>query len=177
MVHWFEHGEVAPGDLIITQHDMCAWVPFVSSAQVLYCRNAQAMLSPQQNRELQRAREAWYLYFMGKDRQWVNGIAADPTNVHKFETYGMYGEVSSYHGSLLTQQVEHIGNQLTPLLEGIETHDPASTEFLRQSPHVWVVENRVSPVFAPVRLGEYLDIHSEETFGDLIVRQSTPKGR
>ena len=33
MVRWFERGEVAPGDLIITQHDMCAWVPFVSSAE------------------------------------------------------------------------------------------------------------------------------------------------
>ncbi len=177
MVHWFERGEVAPGDLIITQHDMCAWVPFVSSAQVLYCRNAQAMLAPLQNRELQRAREAWYLYFMGKDRQWVNSIAADPANVHKFETFGMYGEVSSYQGSLRTQQVEHIRNQLTPLLERIEIHDPASTEFLRQFPQVWVVENRISPVFAPARLGEYLDIRSEKTFGDLIVRQSTPKGR
>ena len=114
---------------------------------------------------------------MGKDRQWANSIAAGPANVYKFETYGMYGEVSSYHGSLGTQAVEHIRSQLTPLLERIEIHDPASTEFLQQFPQIWVVENRVSPVFAPARLGEYLDIRSENAFGDLIVRQSTPKGR
>ncbi|HST08752.1 MAG TPA: hypothetical protein VLL05_00120 [Terriglobales bacterium] len=177
IVHWFERGEVAPGDLVITQHDMCAWVPFVSKGQVLYCRNAQAMLSPTQNRDVQRAREAWYLYVTGKDRQWLKGVVTDPANVHKLETYGMYGEVSSYLGALRTQQVEYVRSQLEPLLARVETHNPAAADFLRQFPHVWVIENRGSPVFSSGQLAEYFDLGPQETFGDLIVREGTPKTR
>ena len=175
MVNWFGRGQVAAGDLIITQHDMCAWVPLVSSAPTLFCRNSQAMLSPQQNHDLQRTREAWYLYFMGKGSHWVNATAADPANVHKFETYGMYGEVSSYRGSLLASQIEHTRSQLTPLLERIENHDPSATDFLRQFRQVWVIENRHAPIFDTTRLADYLDIRSEESFDDLNIRKATPK--
>jgi hypothetical protein len=177
IVNWFGRGEAAPGDLIVTQHDMCAWVPFVTEAQVLFCRNSQAMLSPQQNRDLQRVREAWYLNFTDKGSQWVNAIVHDPANVHKLETFGMYGEVSSYLGPLRTRQVEHIRSQLVPVLERIEAQDPTMIGFLRQFPRVWVIENRGSPVFAPARLGQYLDIHSEEIFGDLSVRKAAPKAQ
>src|SRR5262249_17161969 len=82
MVRWFEEGMVGDTDLIVTQHDLCAWLPFLTRAQVLYCRNSQAMLTPAQNRSLQRQRESWYLYFMGNGSQWLNNVSADPANVH-----------------------------------------------------------------------------------------------
>jgi len=49
------------------------------------------MLTPQQNHDIQRPREVWYLYFTGKDNRWVEGVIADPDSVHKLETYGFYG--------------------------------------------------------------------------------------
>jgi hypothetical protein len=175
VVRWFERGRVAAGDLMITQHDVCAWIPFLTSAQVLFCRNAQAMLTPEQNRVIQRPREAWYLYFTGKDTHWVQNVVSEPNNMHWLETHGMYGEVSSYLGEMRTRQVEHVGSQLAPLLDGIENHDSAATAFLHQFQHVWIIDDKHSPIFVPARLGEYLDIHSEEPCGDLVVMAATPK--
>ncbi len=175
MVNWFARGQVAADDLIILQHDACGWVPFLTQAQVLFCRNSQAMLTPQQNRDLQRSREAWYLYFNGKDRQWLESVVADANSTHRLETYGMYGEVSSYLGEQRTRQAAYIESQLKPLLERIETHDPTAIAFLRQFKQVWILQDKHAPVFVRSRLSEYMDILSEETSGDLEVLSATPK--
>jgi hypothetical protein len=175
LVNWLGRGEVGSDDLLITQHDTCGWVPFLTRAPVLFCRNSQAMLTPQQNRDIQRVREAWYLYFIGKDIPWVESVIADPNNVHRLETYGMYGEVSSYLGEERTRQVEYIRSQLTPLLKRIDTRDPTATRFLSQFKRIWIVQDQHAPIFIPARLDEYLDIHSEETSGDLVVVSATPK--
>jgi hypothetical protein len=175
MVHWFERGQVAADDLVIAQYDACGWVPFLTKAQVLFCRNSQAMLTPQQNHDIQRFREAWYLYFNGKDNEWLESVVADPNSVHRLENYGMYGEVSSYLGEQRTQQVAYVRSQLKPLLERIETQDPATTGFLRQFKRVWILQDRHAPLFVPARLNEYMDLHSEETSGDLEVVSATPK--
>ena len=61
------------GDVIIaralTVDDNCAWVSLVSSAHSLFCRNAQVLLSPEQNLNIQRFRQA--LYLLGKNRSWA----------------------------------------------------------------------------------------------------------
>lgn len=175
MVKWFERGQVAADDLVISQYDACGWVPFLAKAQVLFCRNAQAMLTPQQNRDLQRDREAWYLYFNGKDSEWLESVVSDPNSVHRLENYGMYGEVSSYLGEQRTRQVAYVRGQLRPLLESIGRHDPAAVGFLRPFKRVWILQDKHAPVFVRDRLSDYMDIHSEETSGSLEILSATPK--
>ena len=168
-------GQVAADDLVISQYDACGWVPFLTKAQVLFCRNAQAMLTPQQNRDLQRDREAWYLYFNGKDSEWLESVVSDPNSVHRLENYGMYGEVSSYLGEQRTRQVAYVRGQLRPLLESIGRRDPAAVGFLRSFKRVWILQDKHAPVFVRDRLSDYMDIHSEETSGGLDILSATPK--
>ena len=175
MVNWFERNPAEPGDLVIAQHDACGWVPLLSRAQLLFCRNAQAMLSPGQNHDLQRTREAWYLYFMGKRSGWVDSVSRDPDNLHRLETYGLYGEVSAYVGPELAKQVNVVRGDLIPKLERLERHDPQDYAFLRQFHTIWVIDNKNAPIFQRTKLDEYLDIHSQESSGDLIIYAATPR--
>src|SRR4029077_4270050 len=87
---WFARGKVSANDLVFTQfadssYDACEWIPLLSEAEVLYCRNAQLALTGEQTRRVQRLREVLYLYFNGKDRHWLE------TTTH-FDRYGLYGD-------------------------------------------------------------------------------------
>jgi hypothetical protein len=60
--NWFARGQVSAKDLILTQfetsrYDNCEWIPLLTDAEVLYCRNAQVILTPDQNRDVQRLRK------------------------------------------------------------------------------------------------------------------------
>ena len=175
LVNWFALGHVAQDDLVIAQHDTCGWEPFLSKAQVLFCRNAQAMLTPEQNRDLQRTREAWYLFFTGKGTAWMESTSADPSSVHRLETYGQYGEVSSYVGQYRTQQVNYIREQLLPALQLIETGDPRAVGFMQTFKRIWVIDSANSPKFATDRLRAYLQDCSEAISGGLVITSCRPK--
>jgi len=73
---------VGADDLLIVPakiaDDTCEWVPLVSSAKVLFCRNAGGLLTPNQNNTIQRFRQALYLYFTGMDSRQLERIAEDP---------------------------------------------------------------------------------------------------
>jgi len=171
---WMERGEVSADDLIITQfggapYDSCEWIPLLSNAESLYCRNAQLTLTPEQNRDLQRPREVLYLYLSGKDEHWVE-------NTTDFERYGLYGELSSFRSP--EERLERIGalrEELLPLFERIEHDDPSIHDFFRRFRRVWIVQNRQKRMFVDSRLESYLDLKGQELAGDLLVVASNPK--
>ena len=174
LAQWFAHGEVSPGDLVITQfsttaYDDCEWVPLLTSAQVLYCRNAQLTLTAQQNREVQRLREVLYLYFNGKDQQWLE-------NTTEFEGYGLYGELSSFHTPAERQErVVALRNEMRPYFKEVEDQAPSITGFFRGFRRIWIVQKRDDPQFVDSRLRSYFDIKNRETVRTLIVTEATAK--
>jgi hypothetical protein len=171
---WMERGEVAAQDLIITQftnayYDSCEWVPLLSRAEVLYCRNAQLTLTPEQNRDVQRLREVLYLYLSGKDRHWLE-TGTD------FERYGLYGEVSSFRGvGERSERIAALREEMLPLFDSISNDDPSIRNYFRRFRRVWIVQHRQDPGFADARLESYLDLKGQETVGGLLVRSSDPR--
>lgn len=171
---WFARGEVSTDDLVITPltdtaYDDCEWVPLLSSAEVLYCRNAQLTLTAQQNREVQRLREVLYLYFNGKDQQWLE-------NTSQFESYGLYGEISSFHAPAERQQrIVALRNEMRPYFKEVEDQAPPITSFFRGFRRIWIVQRSDKPQFVNSRLESYLDIKSREAAGTLIVTEATAK--
>jgi hypothetical protein len=174
MARWFGRGQVTANDLVITQfavsqYDACEWVPFLSDGEVLYCRNAQCVLTPEQNREVQRLREVLYLYFEGKDHQWLESTTA-------VERYGFYGELTAFHSSKeRADRIVAIRREMLPLFDRVEHGDPAIREFFRRFRQVWIVQNRQNPTFVDARLKSYLDIKEQEKAGELFITSATPK--
>jgi hypothetical protein len=172
MARWFGRSKASANDLVIsqfagTQYDACEWVPLLSDAEVLYCRNAGGVLTLEQNRDVQRLREVLYLYFDGKDRQWLENTAA----------FGQYGP----HGELLVPMAERadrivaIRREMLPLFERVEHGDPAIREFFRRFRRVWIIRERQRPAFVDARLKSYLDLEEQEEAGELLIISATPK--
>ena len=174
LAQWFARGQVSSNDLVITRfanafYDNCEWIPLLSDAEVLYCRNAQLTLTPRQNEEIQRFREVLYLYLDGKDQDWVKTTT-------QFERYGLYGEVSSFHTPVeRSERIAALRNRMLPLFESIEHRDPFVTGYFRRFRRVWILQNREEQHFSTSRLSSFLDITAEENTGTLLVTVATPK--
>src|ERR1700688_3894589 len=174
LASWFGRGEVSSRDLVITQYegtqcDACEWIPLLSDAETLYCRNSQLALTPEQNRDMQRLREVLYLYFVGKDHQWLE-------NATEFERYGLYGEVSSFHRpEERTARIIALRHEMLPFFERIENGDPSMHEFFRRFQRVWIIQYRQNPAFVDTRLASYLNFKEQQTSGRLLITSLEPK--
>ena len=156
--------------------DTCEWVPLVSSAKVLYCRNAAGLLTPNQDNTIQRFRQALYLYFTGMDSRQLERITEDPKAVEEQMRLAYYGGgISSFRKDVREGGVSAIRMELIPLLDGAERHDSRMPAFLRLYSRILVVDNRQDPVFDRQRLASYLVIQKEAPWGDLTVLFCSPK--
>jgi hypothetical protein len=174
LASWFGRGEVSDGDLVITQYagtqcDPCEWIPLLSDAQVLYCRNAQLALTSEQNRDVQRPREVMYLYLDGKDHQWLE-------NATNFEWYGLYGELSSFRRpEERTARVVALRREMLPFFERIENGDPSIHDFFRRFRRIWIIQDRQNPALVDARLRSYLDLKEQEIAGSLQINSANPR--
>jgi hypothetical protein len=167
IVRWFERGQVSRDDLVIAQYDACAWVPLLSKTETLFCRPAQCLLTPEQNRQLQRFREVLYLYFDGKDHQWLETAT-------QFERYGFYFELTG-KGTDRDERITAVRSEMRPFFEQIERGDPSIKEFFRRFRKVWIVQQAQNPVFVDSHLSSYLDIQNNETVGGLQITSAVAK--
>jgi len=170
---------VTADDLLIVHanisDDACEWAPLASSAKVLFCRNASALLTPNQNQTIQRFREALYLYFTGKDSGQLERIAEDPQAHDEQMRLAYFGGLTPLRKDEQEGALSAIRMELIPLLDSAERHDPPMHAFLRQYSRILVVDNRQYPVFDRQRLASYLVIQQEVPWGDLTVLFCNPK--
>lgn len=172
--NWMGRGEVSEHDLVITRfagagYDNCEWLPLLSKAQVLYCRNAQVALTPVQNRDVQRYREVLYLYFDGKDSQWLQNATA-------FERYGLYGELTSYRTPReRAERVAALRSEMLPFFQRVDQGDSTTRDFFRSFRSIWIVQGAEPGKFVDARLGNYVDLGQTESVGRLEITSSHPK--
>jgi len=163
MGRWLSSGPVSANDLVITtDHDTCTWVPLLSKAQVLFCRIAQCVLTPEQNLSVQRQREVLYLYFLGKDTKWLQ------TTRTGFEGHGFYNEIQ-IKGEDPNALMAASRSALTPLFEQVENNAEATHEFFRGFHRVWVVEDPSEQPFSREHLRTYLALGEEKRVGTLVI--------
>jgi hypothetical protein len=166
-------------DLLIVRarnvDDPCEWAPLLSNAKVLFCRNASALLTPNQNLTIQRFRQALYLYFIGEDSDQLQKMTADPGAVDEQMRLAYMGGILPFRKEERAQGLSAIRTDLIPLLDAASRKDPAMGAFLRQYSRILVVDNLQKPVFDRQRLASYLVIQKEALSGDLIVLYCNPK--
>jgi hypothetical protein len=172
--NWFARGQVSANDLILTQfetsrYDNCEWIPLLTDAEVLYCRNAQVILTPDQNRDVQRLREVLYLYFDGKDHQWLESST-------QFARTGLYGELESFRTpEELNARIVTLRHEMRPLFDAVERQDPSITTFFRRFRRVWVIQNQHNHRYSNERLASYLNLEDPQVSGSLAITPAQPK--
>ena len=96
-------------DLVIARSrevdDACGWIPLVSTSPVLFCTDAEVMLTPQQNRDIHRFRQALYLYFIGEDSSALQREISVPDASSIMYSLGYWAEaVSPFGGRTQTRR-------------------------------------------------------------------------
>lgn len=169
VVHWAQANQVGSNDLVIAPHEICTWVPLVSPARVLFCPIAQCVLSPAQNQQVQRFREVLYLYFTGKDRNWLE------TATTHFEQYGFYYETSA-KGEDPSAAIAKSRTEMRPYFKLVEAQDPSVRELFRGYRNVWILQpSQASSTFRDESLSTYLTLQRTETIGGLRVTLASAK--
>jgi hypothetical protein len=146
-----------------------------SNAKVLFCRNASALLTQNQNLTIQRFRQALYLYFIGENSDQLQRLTEDPNALDEQMRLAYFGGIIPFRKEERAQGLSAIRTKLIPLLDAAGHHDPPMGAFLRQYPRILVVDNRLEPVFDRQRLASYLVIQKEVPSGNLIVLYCNPK--
>jgi hypothetical protein len=173
LVNWIGRGDISADDLVVTQftngfYDPCEWIPLLSKAEVLYCRNAQLTLTPEQNRDVQRLREVLNLFFDGKDHQWLESAT-------QFEKLGLYGEVSSYRQpEERAARILALRQEMLPFFDKVERQDSSIQAFFRRFHRVWIIQNRSAP-FVNSRLAFYFDVSDEYSKDNLMILSAVAK--
>jgi hypothetical protein len=68
-----------------------------------------------------------------------------------------------------------IRQEMRPVFDRVERHDPSVTSYFRRFRCVWIVQNRQNHLFDDARLASYLDLKESEPSGTLMVTRSYPK--
>jgi hypothetical protein len=156
----------AEGDLLIARSrvvdDACGWVALLARGPVLFCTDAEVMLTPQQNRDIHRFRQALYLYFSGKDSGYLQAVVTDPNPARAMYQLGFWAEAVSWSGEERKEGLRDIESDLMPALERVERHDATASNFFRQFRRVIVMDDLQDPTFLPVRLGSFLKLEGEQ---------------
>jgi hypothetical protein len=164
-------------DLVITRadsvDDLCAWVPLVTPAKVLFCRSAQYELSIEEQRSLYRLRQAFYLYFLGKDAQEIEHAVTDSSALAQQERLAFSNEETADR-KRWEEAKDSIRTDLVPLLSQVEKRDTGAQSFFSPYSRVLVVDDATNPTFVRLRLASYLSIKSESRTGDLLYYWCTP---
>ncbi len=165
-------------DLIIARadsvDDLCSWVPLLNRATVLFCRSAQYELSDAERRGMHRLRQAFYLYFIGKDSHWVDGVISDPAALTGQDRLAFAGEINSSDKDTLDTGKREITAELIPRLAEVEEQQGRARDFFRLYARVLVIDHATHPIFVKQRLSAYLWIDSEQKLGDFVVLWCRP---
>lgn len=155
--------------------DDCGWVVLLSKVPVLFCTDAEVMLTPQQNQDVQRFRQALYLYLTGKDSGYLRRGITDPNPVSLMYQLGYWAEATSFSGEERKEGLRAIQIDLIPWLERVEEHDVAVSSFFRQFRRVVVIDDRKNPIFPPARLASFLRFEGERHFDNLELLSYVPQ--
>ncbi|HEV2395818.1 MAG TPA: hypothetical protein VGS27_02600 [Candidatus Sulfotelmatobacter sp.] len=174
-----EKWTIGENDLVIARSknadDDCGWLVLLSKAPTLFCTDAEIMLTPQQNRDIQRFREALYLYLTGSDSGSLQRALAanDPSRL--MYRLGYWAEATSFSASERNDGIRAIETELIPLLERVQSHDAIVDHFFRNFRRIVVVDIDNRQTFDPARLASFLNLNEQQKSGDLVLSFYSPK--
>ena len=128
------------------------------------------MLTPPQNSEIHRFRQALYLYFTGKGSDYLEQIIRQSNPVGPMYQLGYWAEAISLSREEQEEGIRGIQSDLMPALSRVEQHDPAVRQFLQQFSRIIVVDDLHDPAFVPARLDSYLTLEKEQHLDSWVLR-------
>ena len=162
---------IAPAE---TVDDLAAWVPLLSPASVLFCRNAEFVLSPEQEATAQLPREAAYLYMTGRDRAWLAEALSTQTPVEQQNFLAPTQSRLLLEGPHRAAALADLRRQLGPLLSPADAGDPAVSQLFAGYDRVLVLDAPDRPLFHQDRLARYLQPISDPHSGTIRFRWYKP---
>jgi hypothetical protein len=164
------------GDLVIARGDIdgpCAWVPLLTPATVLFCRDGEVALTMAQKHTLFRVRQALYLYFTGRNSRWLENVLLEETS-GEVTNLGFLGEMVTKDEDVRKQGIASMRAELVPLLSDVEAHAADLRSFFHGFDRVLVIDDIEHPRFSRDRLAEYLALGSENHVGGFSVYWAKP---
>jgi hypothetical protein len=158
-----------------TVDDACGWLPLMSPSPVLFCTDAEVMLTPQQNRDVHRFRQALYLYFIGEDDGVLQRELSVPDPSSLMYRLGYWAEAVTPSAEERKQGVIQIKSDLIPLLREIEMRDSVVNAFFSNYTRIIVVDRDRDHTFDSDRLASFLELERNQKFEGFVVSFYRPK--
>jgi hypothetical protein len=155
--------------------DPCGWVALLSRGPVLFCTDAETMLTPQQNHDIHRFRQALYFYFSGEDSGSLQRALSDTNPAGLMYRLGFWAEATSFSQEERKEGLRDIQANLLPLLERVERRDPDVSKFFRQFQKIIVLDDLQNPTFLPARLGSFLKLEGEQHLDHWVLLSYIPE--
>jgi hypothetical protein len=163
---------LSKADLIIARaksvDDPCSWIPLLTPTKVLFCRSAQYELSTEEKRTIYRERQAFYLYFMGRDSRGIERVATDSIDLAEQDRLAFAGEINTADKERSDQAKASIRTDLVPLLLQVEQSDGRMQSFFTPYKRVLIIDDATNPTFVRQRLSRYFSIESERSIDDIV---------
>lgn len=148
--------------------DTCGWMALLSYSPELFCTDSEVMLTPKQNVEIHRFRQAIYLYLTGETG---NSIAQKLASSPASELYrlGYWAEAVSASKEEREDGLRRAGAELVPPLQKVEDHDVAVADFFRNFSRIVVIDRNTRPTFSAERLSSFFALEAQQTSGSFHV--------
>jgi hypothetical protein len=171
--------DLGQNDLVIANarfvDDTTSWIPLLSSATVLFCRNAEFVLTAEQEEKIQPYREAIYLYLTGHDRVWLDKTLSPAGSIKEQEVLSLTQRRQLLEGPHRDSALFEMRNTLGPFLSRIENQDPDTVLFFRKYARILVLDATERPIFATSRLENYIQITRSKKGRDIVLSWYTPR--
>jgi hypothetical protein len=160
---------LGPRDLVIARSqltdDPATWLPLVSPSQVLFCKNAELLLSSD-DMGIHDSRKALYLFLTGRDSSWAERLLVQrpPTNELVMDLSAIQ-QRPFLTGTARDRVLNNIRQEMVPLLERAQSGDPAMARLLGGYDRIVVLDRSDEPAFPRDRLMKYLTVTSQEHMG------------
>jgi hypothetical protein len=133
------------------------------------------MLTPQQDLEIHRFRQAIYLYLAGQDSDSLRRSLAGANPLGTLYGLGYWAEAASLSPKEHADGVRAVEHDLIPWLDRVRQQDAAVGNFFRQFPEIVVVDTAENPTFSAERLDTFLKLELEQHSGDVRLRVYTAR--
>jgi hypothetical protein len=84
-------------------------------------------------------------------------------------------EAISWSGEEKKEGLRGIKSDLMPLLERVEKHDAAASEFFRQFRRIILIDDLHDPTFFPARVGSFLKLEGEQHLDNWVLLYYVPE--
>ena len=170
--------DLQPDDMVIADarfvDDTGCWLPLLSRARVLFCRDAEFALLRADEDRVQRLRQALYLYFAGRDPAWVDQVLSPAGDFSEQNFLSLTLERLDLEGPQRAEALASLKALIDSRLALVEQGDPAARLMFGDFRRIVVLDRADDPLFERSRIAKYLRIEREERRGDYVLLWCKP---